>query len=519
MSDTKSGRKRKLVIVLIWLVGAIAILFIAGAFLTNYLQRAIRDGLNKQNGQASSITVNLFTRSIRVTDLEWKSEKDSINNKHHLIKAKSISLNRVGIYQLLQNKSIHFHELVIDSGYLHFDKSKDTTNQSRSNPAYDEFNIKNIRLNNATLHITSDSIEIASAYVNGRLTDFKIKLDSSTIYSAKTSELLIEKIQISRFSEMYGGRASRILISTANQSVEIDSLLLIPNYDKYDFAHKTGEQTARISLSIPHVMIKGLQFDKIFENSIIASQVEIHRFDLYSFKDKRMPFLRKEPIPLPMASFIKLPWHISFDSTIITQSHISIEEFPEAGITTGIITFDNVNASLTKLDNRIKNNENPYTTLYATGLIMGTGKIKAEFQLPLDGKSPYKATGSVSNISFTQFNDMLKTADLRAESGQLNNLTFNFNYNDEKSQGNLEIDYEDLRIAVLNKNKNSTHTVKTILINAVVRSNKNQSKAPIKRMGVIDAERNRQKFLFNFWWISILDGLKSAMTGNTSEAI
>ncbi len=517
----KSGRKRKLVIASIWLTGGIVLLLVAGVLATNYLERALIDGLSKQNGKASSITVNLLTRSIRVAGLEWNSETDSTNHKRHVLKAKSISLNGANINQLLRNKSVRFHELIIDSGYLNIDnsKSKDSIRQSRTDPTYNEFQIKNIQLNNIELHITSDSIESASAQVNGLLTDFKVKLDSSTIYSAQTGELLIEKIQVSRFSGMYGGSVSRLLISTANQTVEIDSILLIPNYDKYDFAHQTGEQTARLNLSVPRLVIKGLQFEKLFEKSIIASRVEIHSFDLYSFKDKRLPFLRKKPIPLPMASFVKLPWFISLDTTIITNSHISIEEFPEGGITTGIITFDNVNASFTPLNNRIKNNENPYSTLHATGLIMGTGKIIADFQLPLDGKSVYKATGSVSNISFTEFNDILKTADLRAESGQLNNLTFNFSYNDERSQGNLEIDYEDLRIAVLNKNKNSTHTVKTILINAVVRSNKNQARAPIKRMGVIAAERNQQKFLFNFWWISLLDGLKSAMTGNTSEAI
>lgn len=517
----KSGRKRKLVIVLICLVGSIVILLVGGVFLTNYIQGALQEGIGKQNGKASAITVNLFTRSIRVSDLEWKSQHDSANNKHHIIKAKSVSLNRVSIFQLLQNKSIHLHELIIDSGYIYFDKSKskDTTGQSGSNPAYKEFEIKNIQLNNIEVRVISDSIERASAQVNGLLTDFKVKLDSSTIYSAQTGELLVEKIQINRFSGMYGGSASRLLISSSKQSVEIDSLLLIPNYDKYEFGHKTGEQTARLNLSIPQVVIEGLQFEKLFEKSILASRIEIHSFDLYSFKDKRLPFLRKKPIPLPMESFLKLPWHISLDSLIITNSHISIEEFPEAGITTGIVTFDNVNASLALLNNRIKKNENPYTTLLATGQIMGTGKIKANFQLPLDGKSFYRATGSVSQISFNEFNSMLKTADLRSEGGQLNFLTFDFSYNDERSQGNLEIDYEDLRISVLNKNKSSTNTVKTILINAIVRSNKNQAKAPIKRMGVIDTERNKQKFLFNFWWISILDGIKSAMTGNTSEAI
>jgi hypothetical protein len=514
----KSGKKRKLVILITSLIGSLILLLLTGFILTNYLEHSLSKKLADLNAKSSSITVNLFTQSIHVIDLEWISENDSITNKHHLLKVKSISLNGVSIYQIVINKSIHFSEVIIDSGTLNFDISKDTISKVKSNLVYKEFHIKKILFQDINLHILSDSIESASVKVNGTIGELNIKLDSSTTYSAKTCELVLANIQVSRYNGMYGGAASRVLISTSKQSIEIDSMLLIPNYSKYEFGHQAGEQIARLNLSIPQIVIKGLHFDKLFEKSIIASHIEINSFDLYSFKDKRLPFLRKRIIPLPMESFLKLPWHISFDTTIITNSHITIEEFPEAGITTGFVTFDHVNASFSALNNRIKKDENPYTTLHATGLIMGTGKIIADFQLPLDGKSIYKANGSVSQIPFIQFNSILKTADLRSESGQLNFLTFNFNYDETRSRGNLEIDYEDLRINVLNKNKNSTNTVKTILINAVVKNNINQSKSPIKRLGVIDSERNQQKFIFNFWWLSILDGLKSAMTGKNSEA-
>lgn len=503
---------------MICLAGIITLMAVAVTFITHYLENEITEKISLNNGKAKSIKLDLLSRSLEVIDFEWNSTYDS-NKKQHTVKARSVALNRLSLYQLVAKKSIQFKELRIDSGYLEFDKTKDTTSQKTLNFRYKELRIQNILLNTVEILIKTDTIKSASALINGEVTDLKIKVDSLTkfSYSAKKLEVLVEKVQLSRYTGMYGGTASRILISTEKESVEIDSLLLIPNYGKYEFAQHLGEQTGRINLSIPQLVISGLQFDKIFDNIFIISKIEIKSFDLYSFKDKRLPLLRTRTIPLPMDSFLKLPWVIQVDSTIITNSHITIEEFPEEGVVSGTITFDDVNAILTGLNNRADKKE-AYAQLSATSQFMG-GRIKAAFLFPLDGKSIYKAGGSISQLPFTQLNPMLKMVNLRVESGQLNNLTFDFNYTDVNSQGTLGINYQDLRLLALDKNKKSTNEFKTMLVNAFVKNNINQSKSPLKRMGVIDIERNKNRSIFNLWMISILDGLKEAMTGNITKSI
>jgi len=501
------------------LAGIITLMAVAMTFITRYLENEITERISLNNGKANSIKVDLLSRSLKVTDFEWNSNQDSINKKRHTLKAKLISLTRLSLYQLVAKKSIHFKELRIDSGYLEFDKTKDTTSQKTLNSRYKEVRFQNISLNALEIVIKTDTIKSASALINGEVTDLKVKIDSLTkfSYSAKKLEVLVEKVQLSRYTGMYGGTASRIRISTEKKSVEIDSLVVIPNYGKYEFAQHLGEQTGRMNISIPQLVISGLQFDKTFDKILTISKIEIKSFDLYTFKDKRLPFLRTHTIPLPMESFLKLPWAIQVDSTIIISSHITIEEFPEEGVVSGAVTFDDVNAILTGLNNRAEKKDTPYALLSATSQFMGTGKIKAAFLFPLDGKSIYKAGGSISQLPFTQLNPMLKMVNLRVESGQLNNLTFDFNYTDASSEGTLGIDYENLRLLALDKNKKSTNEFKTILVNAFVKNNINQSKSPLKRMGIIDIERNKNRYIFNLWMISILDGLKEAMTGNVTK--
>ncbi|MEQ1585906.1 MAG: hypothetical protein ABL895_08520 [Cyclobacteriaceae bacterium] len=517
----KIRSKKIIYISVISFVGSIVLIVVAGIYLTHYLERKVAEKLFANHGKAASIKVDLLTQSLKFTDVEWNSLNDSLNKKQHSIKARSIALHRFSLYQLALNKSIHFKDLIIDSGYLEFDKTKDTIKQKAFNSPYKSLRFQNIHLNTVEIRIKTDTMTNASARIRGEIINFNVKLDTinKLSYSAKEVELSIEKVDLSRYEGMYSSTVARILISTANHNIEIDSILLIPNYDKYEFAQHKGEQIARMNCSIPQITIHGLQFEKIFDRTFIASKIEILSFDIYSFKDKRLPFLRKRSIPLPMESFLKLPWTIQVDSTIITNSHITIEEFPEEGVVSGTVSFDDVNAILSGLNNRAEKKDAPYALLTASSQFMGTAKIKAAFLLPLDGKSIYKAGGSISQLPFTQLNPMLKMVNLRVESGQLNNLTFDFNYTDSSSQGTLGIDYENLRFLALDKNKKSTNEFKTMLANVFVKNNINQSKSPLKRMGVIDVERNKNRYIFNLWMISLLDGLKSGMTGNTTKKL
>jgi hypothetical protein len=262
------------------------------------------------------------------------------------------------------------------------------------------------------------------------------------------------------------------------------------------------------------VAITGIDFNKLADTTWVASKIEIQSFDLYFFKDKRFSLLANDHKPLPMVAFLNLPYSIKVDSILIHQSHIIYEEFPKAAVEPGAISFDNINATLTNFNNRIEKNDPSFATMQTSALLMNSGLIQATFQFPLDGSPTYHAKGSVSKMSFDQLNPILKSvADVRVETGYLNMLTFHFNYTDYVSKGLLQVDYEDLHVTILDKNKETTNQVKTLVANVFVKSNVDQTHTPVRRSAVIDIERDRTKSIFNVWSKSVLDGLKRSMLG------
>jgi len=174
---------------------------------------------------------------------------------------------------------------------------------------------------------------------------------------------------------------------------------------------------------------------------------------------------------------------------------------------------------MTGLSNRYYNNKPKYSQLDASAMIMGDGLITASFRFPLDGSSLYSAKGKVEKLSLPELNPMMEnSAQVRIESGGLNELFFNFNYTDFKSDGTVEINYEELKLTKLNPDKEkSVDHLKTVLINAFLKKTKDETTEQRKRMGTIEADRDRRRFIFHFWWKSLQSGLKSSVLGSEKK--
>jgi hypothetical protein len=490
------------------------LLFISSIVVSTYLEKRINDSIQSLQATASYIDVNLFSRSIEIGDLQWASAPDSINSNQHIVNLNTLSASGINLLQLLLYKKLVINELVIGNGKIHYDKSILRKSQRELRSDYRSLLIKRLSISTVSILVNNKAIPKFSGQFNCTLTDIDLNIDSSDHlkYSAGTAEVVAKNMVINRSEGMYGGTIAQFYLNTKQQRIQIDSASLVPNFGKFEFAHQLGKQTDRVTLSIPKLTIEGMNFKEMMDTSFVTSKMEVHSFNVVAFRDKRVPTLYEPEVPLPMESFIKFPYKIKIDTITIIQSMVTVEEIPEKGGKSGMITFENINASLTGLNNRIEEKDQDHALLSATGLLMGAGKINVLFRFPLDSKSVYNAKGSISQMPFTKLNPALDPlANIRMESGLLNELNFNFNYTKFTSKGILEIDYQGLRLIGLGNDHRSTNEIKTLLLNALIKNDRNQSSS--KRAGVIDLQRDRKRFVFNIWWKSIRDGLKSIVLG------
>jgi len=222
-------------------------------------------------------------------------------------------------------------------------------------------------------------------------------------------------------------------------------------------------------------------------------------------------------MPLPIEGVKRLPFKLNIDSILIYHADIAYEEFSEKGLdATGTITFNKLDASFAGLNTESQPDKSSFCTLVADCKVMNNGILHATFKFPLNQSVNYQAYGNLKNMDLTSLNPSLgNLSRIEIREGTLNNLHFNFSYNDDVSKGEVLINYSDLKLQALKKDK--VHEVNKLLstaINAIVKSDKDKSVDKSKRIGVIDIERDKKRFVFQLWWKSMLDGLQSTFLDN-----
>ncbi len=510
------GRNRWIV----WAVGFLLIGVLLYVTLTSWISREIAAQIRSAHGSTSSVDVSLWQRSISIGHLQWHSVGES--DRGHSIQARKFSVSGIHLIELLFHKRVVIETMQIDSAKVVYDRSTKSESNKTTSGDYRSLVIQELTFTQVYCFVKTDTLENLYAKLNGTLAAVELSLSPTAAfhYRAQSADMLVSKVVWHRQEGMYGGTIERLHIQTEKKRIQADSVLLIPNYGKYEFAHQLGKQTDRITLIVPQLVLDGVDFNALADSVVKVAKVQIESFDLVAFRDKRVPSRDETYVPLPMKSFLDFQYAVQIESVQINHSMVSVEEIPEDRSVSSRITFEDIHATLTHFYNRPSaKNERP-ALLHATGLLMGEGQIDALFVLPLEKNANYKTTGSIRKLFFAKLNPALEPlANLRMKSGYLNEMTFAFNYNDLTSKGVLEIDYQDLQLTALGKDHHSTREMRTWLLNALVENDRNHTLASAKHRGEINIPRDQQRFIFNIWWKSIRDGLKSIVmrTGKVNK--
>jgi hypothetical protein len=497
---------------------AVALLVTGGAhFLSKYIEKKATEILLTIPINVSSVDANVLTRSIELRDVDWTHANDSLPQFPHRLIVKNIRLEGIGVYQLLANKRLHIHKILLDVGEVQFNSS---LKNDKSNPGNKKIDLQGITVDRIVLKdvfttISEDSVEQYQGMVNVNLENVGLKeLEAAreiTSYEMESCTVLITHITIPGKGEMYASRVAKLYLNSADRKVEIDSIIITPKYSKLQFARKTGRQVSRMNVLLPKITIHDLSFSELKDSVFRAGSIEVKSPNLHVYRDKRFPFIKETNTPLPIAMIRDLKFAIAVDSIKLIDANITYEEFPEKGYHSGQVTFKKLNASLAHLTNRDHFPDHKQATLKATSYLMGKGLIKAEFSLPYNKTQVYNAKGSLSNLSLYRLNPMLENvAFISVTSGKLNQLSFNFDYTDLKSEGTVLINYEDLKINSLTKEKDSEkNEFMSFVVNTILKKDKDENMDKGRRMGTVDFERDRRRAIFHYWWNSVLTGIKS----------
>lgn len=360
--------------------------------------------------------------------------------------------------------------------------------------------------------IKQDSIFSTQFYVDmWGISTYRLKKYTYRETSFDSIHFLLKNGNYKLPNKLYRIKYQLIKYSSNEKQLNIDSIVLKSEYPKYEIGKQTGTETDWFDFNVQGICMENIRLnDLLSDSALISSQIRIKNFAGMAFKDKRLPFPEKPDTKLPMEMFNSLPLACHIDSIIVENADIEYAERVDESNNAGMVSFNKLSAKIENMSNIDSLIAAP-TTMYVSAKVMNKAILTANFVFPnVKYPGPYRAKGQMGRMQIESFNPMLRqNASIIVKSGEIKQFSFDFQYNNERSDGNLYFEYTNLKIALFNQSDYKIKTVKSFFVNTIALHKENLKDNHSFRKGSIAFERDKKKSIFNFWWKSLLSGIKS----------
>lgn len=305
--------------------------------------------------------------------------------------------------------------------------------------------------------------------------------------------------------------------ATSNKLVA-DSIAIQPNYSEYEFTGRHEFETDRFDGSFSRISFHDFSAaDYVKSGNLTSSFIEIGEINLNVFRDKRKQFRHIER-PTFQDLIYNYPGTLNIDSIGILSGNIVYSEHAEEAIEKGSVSLNEIDASIYKITNdTIYKTEQAYLELKMNALLMGKGRVAIDLKARIfDKQNTFALNGTLSAMEATDLNRILENnAFISVNSGKIDAMNFSFSANNTRATGHLKLLYQGLNFDIVNKKTGETTAIfeqlKSLIANIVVMES-NPLPGEEVRTGIIEYERDPEKFLFNYVVKSLTSGIKTSVT-------
>lgn len=526
------------------LVLLIVLQILVSLFADDYAANYLKEEVKKSSDSTYTIDfddfdLGVFTGSATITNLRINADTSASKKQAKTLFEGTIDeldVSGINVFSAVWGDELHIGSITLNRPDIHARRNpgtilEDTTGQFSSvdstiyaaiSKRYKALEIGEIGINEGRVMLAErgDTLSVLGKL---DLSLQNIRVDSVSAESGRT--FVTDDISIDAGDFMFElsdsvntVRFDALHISSDDQTIAMDSLQLIPRYPRFEYGRRHGTKKDRIELDIPKIRFKGVDFSRFVDSARIYAQYgTVNNARVQDFLNRNVTPGPPKSKTLPFIVFRNLGQKIKIDSLKINNAFISYSEYLGETPRAGKVTFEQLNASLYDISNYPDDIQQGITTVMdARARVMGNGLLDTHFEFPMDTENSFhKINGRLSSMPITDFNRMLKyVAFVRMDTGMLNSLEFDMTLNEDHSNGTLIMKYENLEISVLDKKsieqKGLLENLMTFVANNFV-VRKNNTPESGMQAGRIQFERVKHKSIFNFWWKSLLSGIKESI--------
>jgi len=387
----------------------------------------------------------------------------------------------------------------------------------------EEIRVDTILITDADYHIckwpNGDTI-FSGSKINAQLYHLNISDstsdDTSRVLFAKHATLEVDKILIHGKNNLYNYRFNDIKLQSVERSFAIKNLNIIPLLGEAAFMRAAKWQTDRFDFNFSNLRFSAVNVQELLNGNLIADELTIGNARLKVFRDRSYPVKQVSKIgEYPQQVFLKIPMDVAIKKVTISGGLIEYKEKNPQTSNSGVVVFNNIQATLRNVTNRAENiRDNGICTLNFNSRFLDKIPINTTLQFYLKSKNgKFTVNGSIKGTDATIFNPLSKPMALvEINSGNINQLDFNFICNDYQAKGIIRLLYDDLKVKLLKKEDTDYKAKKVIsLVANVFILNANPMKNKPVRIITVAHPRDEHRSMFNLIWKSIFEGVQKTI--------
>lgn len=443
-----------------------------------------------------------------IEELTTQKPTDAIR----MLSIDELSLSGISIISLLRRDSIQLKRFNIKGVQLEavqLDSISHSDSTAISDPL--PISVSEIQFSEMTLKLyetpVSDSSTTEIQNLSGKITGFFLS-DPSQFNRSTFEELEITMDHFSHFTKdgFYEASLDSLRLNTINDQIIFSQFHLRPLMNAYEMALDIGYPIDNYDLKIPHFKIEQMNLRKwLSDEEMIAGKITLTEPDFSISRDKSLPRREREDRLLPHLQFKNLPFSVAIDTIYTENGTLSYHEGIAAENRVGSISFNEIDLSLFSMVNRSAD------PIYAeaTALFMNRSEFDLNIEFSLNDTGKHSVSGNLYQLDLTAMNSTLENLVLiRLDSGEIQQLNFHFDADDDRSNGSLLLIYSDLDLRFIDAEQQIERRwdrMRSFIANTFVIRSNNSAEDP--RSGEIEYDRDKERSIFNYWLRSISTGL------------
>lgn len=489
--------------------------------------------LDEISGYLSATNLTLTYDSLKFAALQDLDLIPSVLLKIHV---PEITVSGVKTPQVLIDKEIDGNKLEIKNPSIEIIYTKQGKDSARNVPAGDIYrqilgNLQKISIDTALItgaKITTynlkekhKGIELNNVFL--QLID--VQVDSAA--NADETRLLFSRQIIAGFesftlgsdNKLYKYAVRNLSLNSADQTARIGFFTVDPQAGEDAFVKSLPTQDDRFDFSLQDIVITGLDFPQLLNEKIIAENMTIGSASFRVYRDLIIPRDKKNRVgQYPHQLLAKIPIPLYIKKTRFNNTYVEYKERNHLTRKSGKVAFHDVSTTITNLTNdKEQIAKNNIMTVDINSRFMNQTPFKVSWRFYL-GKANgrFQLKGDLGAINAKNLNPLTEPmGPARIEDGQVRGLQFNFSGNDYSMNGNMRLLYDDLKVALLEKDKGAKEwdkkSLTSFVANLLIKNSNPKDEDEAPRDVTVTNDRDTNRSIFNAAWKTIFKGIQETI--------